>query len=145
MSRVVSHKTARRVQARANFMCEYCKLPDFLGFARFEIDHVIAKAHRGNNDLDNLAWACFSCNVNKGPNLSSIDPLTGRVTNLFNPRHDRWDRHFRLSEGLLIPLTAKARTTIMLLNLNDSQTFALRRAFEQSDPDYLRRAVLRCD
>jgi hypothetical protein len=144
MSRVVSKRTARRVQVRANFMCEYCKLPDSLGFADFEIDHIIAKAHLGDDQLDNLAWACFLCNVNKGPNIASVDPEAGRVTSLFHPRRNRWSTHFQLSEGLLIPRTAKGRATLFLLKLNAPQTFGLRRTFEQFDPDYANRVVRRC-
>jgi 5-methylcytosine-specific restriction endonuclease McrA len=113
MSRVVPKHVARQVQARARFMCEYCKLPDWLAFADFEVDHVIAKAHRGNSELDNLAWSCLLCNVNKGPNLSSIDPDTGKVTILFHPRHNEWRNHFRLSEGLIIPRTASGRATVV--------------------------------
>lgn len=74
MSRVVPRYVARQVQLRAKFMCEYCKLPDSLGFADFEVDHVIAKAHLGSSELENLAWSCLFCNLNKCQGVQSSDP-----------------------------------------------------------------------
>jgi len=85
MSRVVSKRVARQVQARANFMCEYCKLPDSLAFASFEVDHIIARAHLCSSGLENPAWACLLCNLHKSPNLASIDPDTGKYVNYFIP------------------------------------------------------------
>jgi 5-methylcytosine-specific restriction endonuclease McrA len=35
--------------------------------------------------LENLALACIDCNLQKGPNLSGIDPETRKVTELFIP------------------------------------------------------------
>jgi hypothetical protein len=125
-------------------MCEYCKLPDSLGFADFEIDHIIARAHRGGDELENLAWSCLSCNLYKGPNLASVDPQTGLIVNLFNPRRNVWNSHFRLSEGLILPRTAKGRATLVLLRINAPQTFMLRRAFEEVDPEYRKRVTRRC-
>jgi len=144
MSRIVPRQIARQVQTRAKFMCEYCKLPDFLGFADFEIDHIIAKAHLGSDQLDNLAWSCLLCNVTKGPNLASIDPQGKRVTKLFHPRRNRWSFHFHLSEGLIIPQSASGRATVFLLEMNNPQTFSVRRAIEQTDESYARRVVEPC-
>jgi hypothetical protein len=45
--------------------------------------------------------AVLSVIVHKGPNLSSIDPETGNVTPLFNPRLQTWNEHFVL-EGVHI-------------------------------------------
>jgi hypothetical protein len=125
-------------------MCEYCKLPDFLGFAAFEVDHIIARAHQGSSNLDNLAWACLFCNVKKGPNIASIDPATGKTIRLFHPRRNRWSSHFRLSEGLVIAKTSAGRATLSLLQMNQPQTFSLRRALEQVDSKYALRASMRC-
>ena len=83
-----------------------------------EADHVIAEQHKGATVLDNLAWACGICNRNKGPNLSSIDPVTNEVIPLFNPRKHQWRRHFRLNGARIEPLTASGRSTESLLQLN---------------------------
>jgi len=80
----------------------------------------------GPTSLDNPAFACWSCNLKKGPNLSGIDPATGQVTALFHPRKDEWPEHFSAHVGTLIPLgveirglTPKGRSTVRLLGLNE--------------------------
>ena len=57
-----------------------------------EPDHVIAEQHGGATTLENLALACAI--TTKGPNVASVDPLTGVVMRLFHPRQDRWEHHF---------------------------------------------------
>ena len=55
--------------------CEYCRLPQSaLPLARFHIEHVIARQHRGGDSPGNLALSCHHCNLHKGPNLSGVDP-----------------------------------------------------------------------
>src|SRR4051794_826537 len=84
-----------RVRNRAGDRCEYCGLnQDREPFYRFHIEHIIAKQHGGGDEFENLALSCFNCNVHKGTNLSSIDPLSGKIVSLFNPRSDRWPDHF---------------------------------------------------
>jgi 5-methylcytosine-specific restriction endonuclease McrA len=106
------------VQARAGFRCEYCLFHEDDTWFPHEVDHIVARKHRGETRADNLAWACFACNGFKGSDLTSIDPETGRVVRLFNPRKDKWARHFRLEGPLILPLTAKGRVTEYLLQLN---------------------------
>jgi hypothetical protein len=77
--------------------------------------------HRGESHEGNLAWTCFYCNRHKGSDLASIDIETGRIVRLFNPRTDRWSRHFRLDGGVIVPLTARGRVTERLLQLNRSE------------------------
>ena len=58
----------------------------------------------GLTQLDNLALACWHCNLKKGPNLTGIDPETGQIAALFHPRKDKWADHFTMGEGKLLPL-----------------------------------------
>ena len=89
------HRLLRATVARrAQFRCEYCQWPERFSELRFQLDHVIARKHRGRTDAANLAFACFRCNSHKGPNLAGIDPRTGALVRLFNPRADRWREHF---------------------------------------------------
>jgi hypothetical protein len=60
-----------------------------------------------------------TCNLQKGTDLASIDPATGRITPLFNPRRQEWRRHFRLEGPQIMPKTASGRATVFLLRLND--------------------------
>lgn len=116
----------RAVIERANHRCEYCGIPEDATLAPHEPDHVIGEQHGGQTDLNNLALACFRCNRFKGPNIATLDPLTGVLTALYNPRTDRWSEHFRLSGGVIEPSTAVGRSTAMLLRFNDEQRVALR-------------------
>ena len=59
----------------------------------FHIEHIVSKKHGGTDDPDYLALACDRCNAYKGPNLASIDPDTGVLVALFNPRQDAWSNH----------------------------------------------------
>lgn len=114
------------VRERAAGRCEYCGLPETAAFFPHEADHVIATQHRGPTELANLAYACFQCNRLKGPNVASVDPQTGRIVPLFNPRTERWAEHFRAEGGRIIGLTARARATAALLNFDDPDREATR-------------------
>ncbi len=111
----------RQVRERAAGCCEYCLIPEAVTLAAHPIDHVIAEKHGGPTTADNLALSCTICNLHKGSDLASVDPLTGEVVLLFHPRRDRWVEHFRLVEGRIDPLTPTGRVTVRLLQLNAPQ------------------------
>jgi len=105
---------------RAQGQCEYCRLPEETTWVPHEIDHVIAEKHRGQTTAENLALACVPCNSYKGSDLASVDPQTGKITQLFNPRTQQWNEHFQLTEdGTIIPRTSEGRVTVLLLRCND--------------------------
>lgn len=89
---------ATEVRRRGGHRCEYCLIPQALFQRRFHIEHIVAKQHGGLTRLDNLALACWQCNLKKGPNLSGIDPETGQITGLFQPRVHAWAEHFVFRE-----------------------------------------------
>lgn len=68
--------------------------------------------------LDNLALSCTVCNRRKGSDISSIDPETGDLVALFNPRTQQWLEHFNLDGVYLVGLTDVGRTTVEFLQLN---------------------------
>jgi hypothetical protein len=91
----MSSETRAFVRRRAQDRCEDCQLhQDDSPLATLHVEHIIPKSHGGKDDMENLALACIDCNLNKRPNLTGIDPRTSRITNLFNPRLQRWDDHF---------------------------------------------------
>jgi hypothetical protein len=115
------------VRRRAGNRCEYCGIPQqAVPTAPFHVEHIIAKQHGGKDDLANLALACDRCNLRKGPNLSGIDPQTGNVVPLFNPRGNAWDEHFRLQAAEIVGLTATGRATARLLDMNARRRVELR-------------------
>jgi hypothetical protein len=63
----------------------------------------------------------------KGPNIAGLDPNTGRLTRLFNPRRQRWSAHFAWDGPLLVGKTAVGRTTLYVLNMNHPDRVELRR------------------
>lgn len=109
---------AQRVRERAQGRCEYCQIIEEYDRPAFEIEHIIARQHLGKTVASNLAFACFTCNRHKGTNLSGIDPKTNRVTKLFNPRRQNWNRHFFWLGPTLVGRTPVGRTTINVLGIN---------------------------
>lgn len=119
--------TRTRVRERAGNRCEYCNLhQDDSPLAALHVEHIIPKAHGGPDDLENLALACIDCNLHKGPNLTGLDPQTKAVTELFHPRHQRWDEHFEWRGIQVVGKTATGRTTIRVLRMNSEDQLALR-------------------
>jgi hypothetical protein len=118
--------TKETVAARAQRVCEYCHLPEAHVVTLFTIEHILAKQHRGTDSLNNLAWSYLRCNRHKGPNIAGIDPSTGKLVRLFNPRRQRWGKHFQCVGGILIGKTAVGRTTVEVLAMNDADRVALR-------------------
>jgi len=118
--------TERLVRKRAAGRCEYCRLPQNWSRVPFELDHIIPRKHRGRTVAGNLALACYYCNVYKGPNLSGLDPATGKLTRLFHPRRHQWHYHFRFDGSTLTGRTAIGRTTVYVLQMNHPQMVALR-------------------
>lgn len=90
MGEYISAALRRLVAERANNMCEYCLGGDIEALFPHEPDHIAAIKHGGKTEESNLAWACFACNRRKGTDVASIDPQSGEVTRLFNPRDDQW-------------------------------------------------------
>src|SRR5256885_17003243 len=117
----------QEVRLRAQYRCEYCKLPQAAYRTRFQIDHVIAQQHNGPTTSENLALCCVRCNRSKGPNLSGIDPETRQVMQLFHPRRDRWDDQFLWQGPILVGRTATGRATIAVLAINDPDFVAVRK------------------
>jgi hypothetical protein len=107
---------AEEVRRRANYACEYCRMPSgFYPTVPFPFDHIIAHQHGGLTILNNLALSCLHRNSHKGPNISGIDPKSKKLTKLFNPRHHKWGRHFRWNGPYLVGRTAIGRVTIDVL------------------------------
>jgi len=115
------------VRRRAGERCEYCLLPQPAArFFTFHIEHIRAKQHGGQDIESNLALACPDCNAHKGPNLTSVDPLTDTVVPIFNPRTDDWRNHFVRQQALILGLSAIGRATAELLNMNEAQRVEMR-------------------
>jgi hypothetical protein len=115
------------VRDRAGNRCEYCHIrQEAEPFLAFHIEHIVPRQHGGADDESNRALACQHCNLHKGPNLTSIDPLTAAVVPLFNPRSHRWTEHFALHGRRVVGLTAVGRATMRLLRMTADSRLQLR-------------------
>ncbi|NOQ36748.1 MAG: HNH endonuclease [Methylococcaceae bacterium] len=125
-STYIPAKLRQLVYERAKGCCEYCLIPEIAVLLSHQIGHIIAEKHSGLTQADNLALSCAICNKYKGSDIASIDLDTNELAGLFHPRLSVWSTHFQLNNAHIIPLTANARVTVKLLQLNRSERIAER-------------------
>lgn len=128
MSRTVPHRLRRQIEERAKSLCEYCRLPQKLSPAIHEIDHIVPVVDGGQTVLDKLRLCCRSCNAAKHDRVSAVDPESKRMVPLFNPRRQKWSRHFlwNESDGRIVGRIATGRATVAALQMNDERLVELR-------------------
>jgi hypothetical protein len=114
------------VRARARGLCEYCHSRQTHYPERFQLDHIIARQHGGNDAAYNLALCCLEFNRRKGPNIASIDPESHKIVPLFHPRNDHWNEHFQWIGAKLSGLTPGGRATVSLLDINRAPRVVVR-------------------
>ena len=118
MTSDVSEELRAEVARRAGQRCEYCLIhEDDAGFSH-QVDHIVSRKHGGSSAADNLAYACVICNRHKRSDVASIDPRTGGIVRLFNPRSDHWADHFQLEGAVIEPVSGIGSATASLLRLN---------------------------
>jgi hypothetical protein len=119
----------RRILAEANGLCAYCRSAERLMGVLFEVDHIVPVSANGETVLENLCFACPTCNRFKPNSLFSRDPDTGQAAHLFHPRRDRWVEHFFWSDDstIILGLTPGGRATTHLLRMNRADMVELRR------------------
>ncbi|HLG14894.1 MAG TPA: HNH endonuclease [Blastocatellia bacterium] len=125
----IPQKLRTRVVQAAQDRCEYCQTRQEMTLATFHLDHIIPQAKGGATEFENLCLSCPFCNEFKGGTSRARDPQTGRQTRIFNPRCDRWQKHFQWSEDgtQIMGLTAHGRATVVALRLNNQIAQTARR------------------
>ena len=124
---MIDAASRKLIRERANYACEYCQLEEsHVPFIAFHIEHVIPRKHGGGDSQDNLALACYHCNLHKGPNLAGLDPDTGEMVALFHPRRQSWAEHFEMRGNIILGLTPIGRATAMVLEMNSLDQLQLR-------------------
>ena len=99
----VSNDLRNTVRERANYACEYCGATEEGSGGILSIDHYIPQSKGGTDDLNNLIYCCFRCNLYK----QSYFPSNANAPSLWNPRIDLFEIHFLVKEnGLLDGLTS---------------------------------------
>lgn len=120
-ARRISSALADKIRADAGNRCGYCLAPQALIPSPLEIEHIIPRANGGTDAEDNLWLACRLWNLHKGDKIDGRDPLTGQRVPLFDPRRQRWQKHFRWSEdgAFIIGTTACGCATVESLHMNN--------------------------
>ena len=110
----------KRVAEQAQFKCGYCLSSVYIVGAPMEIDHIIPVSLGGPTEEENLWLACSLCNDHKSGRIAALDPDTGSMVRLFNPRFENWIDHFTWNQmgDHIEGLTPTGRATVIALNLN---------------------------
>ena len=121
----------QQVAAQARYRCGYCLTSEAIVGTPMEIDHLIPQSLGGPTEEANLWLACSLCNDHKSSRLAALDPLTGEVVRLFDPRRQIWREHFAWTvEGdRMVGLTPTGRATIVALHLNRLSLVRARQAW----------------
>lgn len=116
------------VRKRAKYCCEYCLAQERFSPDPFSGEHIIPQAKGGTDDAENLALACQRCNNLKYIFTHSLDPGTGTIVSLYNPRLDDWHDHFRWNETftIIIGISPTGRATVKRLQVNRDSLVNLR-------------------
>jgi len=117
-----------KVESRASGRCEYCRMHQSLQGASFHLEHIVPKSRGGSSELDNLAWACPSCNLHKSDRVEATEPDSGAVVSLFHPRSHAWNDHFDWDDYSILGLTTIGVVTISKLDLNHPRRVRIRKA-----------------
>jgi len=101
-------------------------MPENIGLYAHHVDHIISLKHNGSSEIENLAWACFQCNVAKGSDIAGYDEETDELTPLFHPRPQKWGDHFEMVDIVIIGRTPVGRLTVRLLQMNHPERIEAR-------------------
>lgn len=126
-----SEEIRARVRKQAGDRCGYCRSLQKYVLGILEIEHIVPKAAGGSDDEENLWLACRLCNSYKGTQTQARDPITNRSARLFNPRQQKWSRHFLWTNNgtLIAGRTACGRATVLALQLNNPYAVTVRQAW----------------
>jgi hypothetical protein len=128
MSRHISDTLRRLVATRADYRCEYCRIPEIGTFYGLQIDHITSLKHGGETIESNLAYACTLCNRNKGTDLGTRLEKNGPIIRFFDPRTDKWAEHFEvIEEGEIAAKSIIGKATIKIFGMNHADSLIERR------------------
>jgi hypothetical protein len=116
----ISSASRQHIRERANCLCEYCHSSEEASASLFTFDHLLPRSLGGNDTKENLALACHRCNGRRYNFMDGLDPETGAVVSLFNPRLDNWCQHFIWSADgqRILGITPMGRATVERLDMN---------------------------
>ncbi len=117
-----------QVRQRAQCACEFCGITEIDTGGMLTIDHFQPRTKAGSDELENLIYACITCNQYKQDYWTRIE--TAPI--LWNPRQESASQHFvEQEDGQLTALTPTGIFTIKRLRLNRSQLIVARQRRQQ--------------
>ena len=92
------------------------------------MDHFRPRSSGGGDDLTNLVYACFRCNLFKSDFYPQLELDFAPEQRILHPLRDDIGRHYLLREnsGWLVPITETGRFHIAVLQLNRPELVAYR-------------------
>jgi 5-methylcytosine-specific restriction endonuclease McrA len=118
LSAAIREPVRAQVRHRAQCTYEFCGISEIDAGGLLTIDHFQPRSKQGSNHLDNLIYACISCNQYK----QDYWPRQDNAPKLWNPRQDSASQHFvEQEDGQLTALTPTGEFTIQRLRLNCSR------------------------
>ena len=122
---MVSQTLRESIRALYDLRCGYCGVTETESGGQLELDHFRPRSHGGKDTLDNLVYACPTCNRFKGDYWPV--PEASPDLMLLHPQQDDLSAHIRsLPDGRLIGLTKRGWFHIQRLRLNRAQLIELR-------------------
>jgi hypothetical protein len=116
----ISPALRQQTAERAHHRCEYCHSLELITGGPMHVEHIMPEFQGGTSELDNLAYACARCNLHKATRTHFTDPVSEQRVPLFNPRQQKWTRHFEWSADStrIIGRTRSGRATVIALQMN---------------------------
>jgi hypothetical protein len=110
----------RQIDETDRRRCCYCLTAEANSGIRLTYDHLVPVSKGGVTIFENVCLACSACNQYKAHATHAVDPITGEIVPLFNPRTQRWSDHFNWSTDTtrVEGSTPIGRATVIALRLN---------------------------
>lgn len=120
----MEERVRERVRERFARRCAYCGIHEDDAGATLTVDHHRPRACGGDDEDDNLVYACARCNDHKGVYWHEKHPPHVR---LLHPGRDEVGAHLREGEdGRMIAITPEGQFFVRRLQLNRPQLVAYR-------------------
>lgn len=104
-----------QVRSRAGYACEYCGVTETDSAGQLTVDHYRPQSQGGTDELDNLLYCCYRCNLYK----AAYWPAQPGDPTLWNPRQEPMEKHLlTLTDGRLYPISATGQFTLERLRLD---------------------------
>jgi hypothetical protein len=116
----LSEALCARIEEADGGLCQYCLVSEVNSGMPLTYEHIKPRSKGGETSFENVCRACRPCNEFKTDATHALDPLTGELVPLFNPRAEAWSDHFAWSSDrtCIEGLSSVGRATVVALRMN---------------------------